>query len=133
MLASSMMADVPQLIKVELIAKPSINTAVGVGVAVISTTEPCWMDLNIDFLAEDQIPDDEKEANRVRRVAARYWLSTDRKLYRRYFGGSYLLCLHPKKVNELLAKLHDGVCGNHVGGCLLPHQEMTQGFWWPQM
>ena len=26
----------------------------------------------IDFLAEDRVPDDEKEANRVRRVAARY-------------------------------------------------------------
>jgi len=41
MLASSMTEDVPQLIKVELIAEPSINTVVGVGVVVISTTEPC--------------------------------------------------------------------------------------------
>ena len=128
-----MTEDMPRLIKVEHIAEPSINTTVGVSVAMILMTEPYWMDLIIDFLAEDRVPDNEKEDNRVRQVAARYWLSVDRKLYRRYFGGSYLLCLHPKKVNELLAKLHDGVCGNHVGGCLLPHQEMTQGFWWPQM
>ena len=80
-LASLMMEDVPQLIKVELIVEPSINTAVGVGVAVISTTNPCWMDPIIDFLAEDRVLDDEKEANRVRRVAIRYWLSADRKLY----------------------------------------------------
>ena len=39
----------------------------------------------------------------------------------------------PKKVMELLAELHDGVCGNHVGGCSLANQAMTQGFWWPQM
>ena len=48
-------------------------------------------------------------------MAARYWLSTDRKLYQRSFGGPYLLCLHLEKVGELLAELHDGVCGNHVG------------------
>ena len=64
-------------------------------------------------------------------MAARYWLSTDRKLYQRSFGGPYLLCLHPEKVAELLVELHDGVCGNHVGGCLLAHRAMTQGFWWP--
>ena len=72
MLASSMMKDVPRLIKVELIAEPSINTTVGVGVAVILATKPCWMNPIIDFLVEDQVLDDEKEANRVRRVAAQY-------------------------------------------------------------
>ena len=133
MLASSMTKDVPQLIKVELIAEPSINTAVGVGVVVISTSEPYWMDPIIDFLAEDRVPDDEKEANRIHRVAARYWLSADRKLYQRSLEGPYLWCLHPEKVSELLAKLHDRVCGNHVGGRSLAHRVMTQGFWWPQM
>ena len=49
----------------ELIVELSINTTVGVGVAVISTTEPYWMDPIIDFLAEDRVPNDEKEANRV--------------------------------------------------------------------
>ena len=53
-----MIEKVPRLIKVELIAKPSISVAdnvgiVGVDVAVISTTRPCWMDPIIDFLAED--------------------------------------------------------------------------------
>ena len=61
-------------------------------------------------------------------MAAWYWLSVDRKLYRRSFRGSYLLCLHLGKVNELLAKLHDEVCGGHVGGRSLTHREMTRGF-----
>ena len=33
------------------------------------------------------MPEDEKEAGRVYRVDARYWLSVDRKLYRRSFGA----------------------------------------------
>ena len=120
-LASAMTEDVPQLIKVELITKPSISTATNVGVTrvgvtVISTTESCWMDPIIKFLAEDRVSDDESKANKVRRIGSRYWLLANRKLYRRFFEGSYLLCLHPRKVNELLAELHNGVCGSHVGG-----------------
>ena len=114
-LASSLTEEVPWLIKLELVAKPSIN--VGVGVSVVAISELCWMDPIIDFLAEDQVSDDEKEAGRVCRVTARYWLSA----YRRSFGGPYLLCLHPDKVNELLTEFHEGVCGNHVGRHSLAH------------
>ena len=118
MLALSMTEDVPQLIKVKLIEERSIDTSIGVGVAMISLTERCWMDPIIDFLAENRVPNDEKEANRVHQVTARYWLLANRKLYRRSFGGPYLLCLHLEKVNKLLAKLHDGVCGSHLGAIL---------------
>ena len=57
-LASSMIEEVPWLIKVELIAEPSIDVADNVGIAgvdvvVISATRPCWMDPIIDILAED--------------------------------------------------------------------------------
>ena len=76
-LASAITEDIPWLIKAELITELSIGTAidkgvVGVGVTVISTTGLCWMDPIIDFLVEDRISDDEKEANRVRRIASRY-------------------------------------------------------------
>ena len=99
-----MMEDIPRQIKVELIAEPSINAmadwATKVDVAAITTARSCWMNPIIEFLVEDRIPDDENEANKICWVASRYWLSTDRKLYRRSFGGPYLLCLHPKKVDE---------------------------------
>ena len=91
------------------------------------------MDPIIDFLAEHQVLCDEREAKKIRRVAAQYWLSKDRKLYRKSFGGPYLLCLHPERIGQLLAELHDGVCSSHVGGRSLAHRVMTQRFWWPQM
>jgi len=135
-LASLMTEEVPWVIKVELIREPSISMTdnsitSGVDVAVRSTIRPCWMNPIIDFLAEDRVSDDEKEAKKIRWVASRYWLSVDHKLYRRPFGGPYLSCLHPENVNELLSELHDRVCGSHVGGCSLAHRVMTQGFWWP--
>ena len=39
------------MIKVELIAKPSINVVVGVSVVIAS--EPCWMNPIVNFLADD--------------------------------------------------------------------------------
>lgn len=89
------------------------------------------MDPIIEFLAEDRVSNDEKEVERVHRIAAMYWLSEDRRLYWRSFGGPYLLCLHPSKVDELLTKPHEEVCGSHVRGHLLAYQAMIQGFWWP--
>ena len=66
-LASSTIEEIPRLIKVELIREPSIGmedncNPVGVEVAMVSITDPCWMNLIIDFLAEDKVLDDEKEA-----------------------------------------------------------------------
>ncbi|XP_075649982.1 uncharacterized protein LOC142620504 [Castanea sativa] len=69
-LASSIADMVPRLIRVELVAEPSI--IVRAPVAQVTIAEKCWMDPIIDFLAEDRAPEDEKEAARVRRTAARY-------------------------------------------------------------
>ncbi|XP_075640168.1 uncharacterized protein LOC142611903 [Castanea sativa] len=62
-LASSLTKEVPRLNKVELVAEPSIN--VGVGVSLLTTVEPCWMDPIIDFLAKVQVPADEKDAEKA--------------------------------------------------------------------
>lgn len=83
-LASSLTEEVPRLIKAELVAGPSIN--IGVGVSMIAMSRSCWMDPIVNFLTEDQVPNDEKEEGKVRRVTTRYW-SSNRKLYQGSFGG----------------------------------------------
>nr|XP_023906600.1 uncharacterized protein LOC112018320 [Quercus suber] len=137
-LASSVTEEIPRQIKVELISEPSVivmrdSGTTGISVTAIAAPTPCWIDPIIDFLADDRLPSDEREGIKIRRMAPRYWLAEDRTLYRRSFGGPYLLCLRPEKVGELLAELHSRVCGGHVGGRSLAHRAMTQGFWWPQM
>ena len=62
-LASSSIEEIPRLTKVELVAEPSTNA--GVGVSLVMTIEPCWMDPIIDFLAEDRVPADENEIEKV--------------------------------------------------------------------
>ena len=79
-LASSIVEEIPRLIRVELVPDPSVKVAGDEGatrveVTTVATLGPSWMDPIVDFLANDRISNDEKEANKIRRVAARYWLS----------------------------------------------------------
>ena len=85
------------------------------------------------FLEKDVLPEEKSEADKVQRKAPRFWLSEDRKLYKRLFFGPYLLCVHPEASESLLEELHAGVCGSHTGGRSLSHKALTQGYWWPNM
>ena len=67
-LASSLTKEVPRLIKVEVVKEPSID--VRVNVSNVRVSEPCWMNPIIEFLVEDHVPNNEKEADRIRRMAS---------------------------------------------------------------
>ena len=91
------------------------------------------MDSIVLFLKEYVLPESKFEADKVQRKAPRLWLSEDQKLYKRYFSGSYLLCIHPEAIELLLEELHEGICGSHTGGRSLFHRALTQGYWWPNI
>ena len=91
------------------------------------------MDPIVSFLKEDILPSDKLEAEKIWRKASRFWLSEDQKLYKRFFSGPYLLCIHPEKSELLLEELHEGICGSHTRGRSLSHRVITQGYWWPNM
>ena len=93
------------------------------------TLGPSWMDAVSLFLEKDVLPEEKSEADKVQRKAPRFWLSEDRKLYKRSFSGPYLLCVHPEASELLLEELHEGVCGSHTGGRSLSHRALTQGYW----
>lgn len=58
---------------IEVLREPRIDPQVGV--SVVSMFGFNWMDPIIEFLAEDQLLSESKEAKRVRRVAAQLWFS----------------------------------------------------------
>nr|XP_023906681.1 uncharacterized protein LOC112018356 [Quercus suber] len=131
-LATSSDQDLPRIILVEDLHEPT-----GVGGEAIQVHQiqenPCWMDALIGFLKDDILPEERKEADKIRRRAARFWLSEDQKLYKRSYSGPYLLCIHPEATESLLEELHEGICGSHTGGRSLAHRALTQGYWWPSM
>ena len=94
---------------------------------------PSWMNPLVLFLEEDILPDYKTEADKIRRNTSRFWLSEDQKLYKRYFLGPYLLCMHLEASKLILEELHEGICGSHTGGRSLAHKAITQGYWWLNM
>ena len=87
-----------------------------------------WMDPIIQFLSKEDLPEDKSEAEKIRRKAPRFWLSEDRKLYKRSFSGPYLLWIHPEASELILEELHKGICGSHTRGRSLAHKAITQGY-----
>ena len=84
-----------------------------------------WMDPRLKFLKSDTLPEEKIEAEKIRRKAPRFWLSEDKKLYKRFFSGPYLLCIHPEISESLLEELHEGICGSHTGERSLSHRAIT--------
>ncbi|RVW35069.1 Pro-Pol polyprotein [Vitis vinifera] len=77
-------------------------------------------------------PGDPKQAHKIRVQAARFTLIGGH-LYKRSFTGPYLRCLEHSETQYVLAELHEGICGNHVGGRSLAHRAHSQGYYWPTM
>ena len=101
-------------------------------VSQVEEAPPSWMDPIQLYIATGELPNDRDRAHKVRTQAARFSL-VDGKLYKRSLGGPYLKCLTPEQGQYGLAKLHEGVCGNHSGGRTLAHRAHTQGYYWPTM
>ena len=130
-LATSSVQDLPRVILVEDLYKPS-RTREKVQINQIRA-EPSWMDSIIRFLKEDILPEEKIEADKIQRKATSYWLSEDHKLYKRSFSGPYLLYVCPELTESLLEELHEGIYGNHTGGRSLAHRVITQDYWWPNI
>ena len=74
-----------------------------------------WTNDIIRYLRAGTLPEDPKQAHKIRVQAAHFTLIGGH-LYKRSFIGPYLKCLNHSKALYVLAELHEGVCGNHSGG-----------------
>ena len=119
-LATSLAQDLPRVILVEDLCTPISMKKDLLQVHQIKVG-PSWMDPILLFLENDILLEEKSEAEKVRRKAPQFWLSEDKKLYKRSFFGPYLLCVHPETLESLLEELHEGICGSHTGGRSLFH------------
>uniref|UniRef100_A0A2N9HAT4 Uncharacterized protein n=1 Tax=Fagus sylvatica TaxID=28930 RepID=A0A2N9HAT4_FAGSY len=131
-LASAVAPELRRIISVGVQSLPSVGGDIINEVCSVDQS-PSWMSPILAYLKDDILPADRKEADRIRRIAPRYWVSKEGNLYRRSFTGPYLRCVHPDTVQNLLWEIHEGVCGGHTGGRSLAHRAIGQGYWWPYM
>ena len=87
--------------------------------------DPIW-----DYITDGRLPDNLKEAAKVRTRSARF---TNHKgtLYKRGFFTPILKCIVGKDTDYVLRKVHEGVCGNHIGAWALAGKVLRQGYYWP--
>ena len=69
----------------------------------------------VQYFKDGQLPEAKSKARLLRLKASRYILY-DRQLYRRGFSTPLLKCVDLEKGNYILWEIHEGVCGNHIGG-----------------
>ena len=92
--------------------------------------EPSWMDPIWDYLIEGLLPNDPKEASKLRSRSAMFTIHRG-TLYKRGFFTPILKCIAKEDANYMLREVHEGVCGNHIGARALAGKVLRQGYYWP--
>ena len=89
--------------------------------------DPIW-----DYLIKGLLPNDPKEASKLRSRSARFTIHRG-ALYKRDLFTPILMCIAGEDVNYVLREVHEGVCGNHIEARALAGKVLRQGYYWPTM
>ena len=130
-LASAVQPGKAKTIMIDYLSGPSITPVTTEHEAMSVDMGPSWMDTIVAFLKEEKLPDDHKEAHKIRLKSARFSLTAEGHLYRRSFTGPLLRCVHPLQVEDFLYEIHEGICGSYAGSRSLAHRDITQGIGGP--
>ena len=129
-LTTASQEDLSRLTPVEHLAEPSIDLNDEEVAPVMS--ELSWMDPIWDYLIDGLLPDDPKEASKLRTRSVRFTIHKG-SLYKRGFFTPILKCIAGKDADYVLREVHEGVCGNHIGAWALAGKALRQGYYWPTM
>ena len=127
-LATALQEDLGRSTPVEYLAEPSIDPYSMVVASVGSV--PSWMDTIWDYINDGTLPDDPKEAAKIRARASRFTNHKGR-LYKRGFFTPFLKCIAGEDTEYVLREVHEGICGNHIGARTLAGKVLRQGYYWP--
>ena len=73
-----------------------------------------WMTRIISFLQDERLPQNTKEAKKIKKRVARFMILND-ALYKRGFSMPYLKCVDEEEARYILEEIHGGICGDHAG------------------
>ena len=75
---------------------------------------PAWAQHTVGFLQIGELPGEQQEAEKVAYRSTLYQF-VDNILYRKRSNGVKLKCTSWEEGLELLAEIHGGICGSHIG------------------
>ena len=127
-LATASQEDLGSSTSVEYMKEPSIDPYSMMAAPVESM--PSWMDPIWNYIIDRSLPNDPKEAAKIRARSARF---TNHKgsLYKRGFFTPFLKCISGEDTRYVLREVHEGICGNHIGARALAGKVLREGYYWP--
>ncbi|XP_072058104.1 uncharacterized protein [Arachis hypogaea] len=108
------------------LTKPSIKL---LSIASINRLQD-WRTPFLEYINAGIIPKDELNPQHFKRRASLY-TSIAGELYRRGLSQPLLKCLNKDEANLVMDEVHEGVCGNHIGGQALAAKIVRIGYYWP--
>ena len=129
-LATASREDLDRLVPIEHLPEPSVNVDDEEVSPVMS--EPSLMDPIWDYLVDEILPSNPKEASKLRTRLVRFTVHRG-TLYKRAFSIPILKCVGKEDANYVLREVHEGICGNHIGVRSLKVKTLRQGYYWPTM
>ena len=114
----------------EHLSEPSVDLSSEEVSPVMS--KPSWMDPISDYLVEGLLPNNLKEASKLRSRSARFNIHRG-ALYKRGFFIPVLKCIVGGDTDYVLREVHEGICGNNIGARALAGKVLRQGYYWPTM
>ncbi|XP_068497465.1 uncharacterized protein [Phaseolus vulgaris] len=91
-----------------------------------------WITPYQRYMADGVLPMDPTEAWKVKKNSSKFTLING-ELYRFGFTHPLLVCVHGERCTRIMAELHEGICGSHIGGRALATRTIRAGYYWPTM
>jgi hypothetical protein len=91
-----------------------------------------WRALIMAYLHHYYEPDSTTKKIRMQQRAKAYQI-VDNNLYKASISGPLLWYLNKAEGQNILSKVHAGICGGHIGARALAAKILWQGFYWPAM
>ncbi|GKC50641.1 reverse transcriptase domain-containing protein [Tanacetum coccineum] len=110
-IVSTSFAHLSKQVMVEVLKEKSIQEK---EVATVVEEEgPTWMTPIVEYLRDGTLPDDKKEASKLR-IKARQYELVEGVLYRRSFLTPWLRCVGPLQADYVIREIHEGSCSMHA-------------------
>jgi len=91
-----------------------------------------WMTPYQRYLADEILPLKPTEARRIKKNSIKYTL-IDGKLFRHGFTHPIVVCVSGEQCTHIMAKLHEGICGSHIGNRSLSSKALRAEYYWSTM
>ncbi|XP_071713650.1 uncharacterized protein [Rutidosis leptorrhynchoides] len=99
---------------------------------LIIEEENTWMKPLREYLELEILPEDKKEARKIRIKAPSYKIMNG-ALYRKSFLTPWLRCVGPNQASMIIREMHEGICGLHSGPRSIVAKMLRMGYYWPTM